>query len=440
MPLQGACEDPLQPRALPRSLEPMNPFLILFAIFYFAQHLIDSWLTWLNISHVRKHQNEVPLYFQDKITLDEYQKGIAYTREKARFGMIASWVQVPIFWGLLLSGFYGKLDTTLRALGLGTVDTGLLYLASVSVVFFLISLPFSLYSTFVIEQKYGFNRMTIKLWIVDLIKGILLSIVIGGPILAAVLWFMDRHLQGLWWLYVWILLSLVQIFIAAIFPVFLLPLFNKLTPLEDGALRQQILALAQKINFRLCGIYTMDGSKRSSHSNAFFAGLGKLRRIVLFDTLVKSLTESELLAVLAHEMGHNVKKHVRTGLVISSVVSLAGLYVLSLLVNRSWFYEAFQFAQPSAYAALLVFMKTSGAFTFFLSPLSSILSRKHEYEADRFAAEVMEKCEPMIQGLVKLTRDNLSNLTPHPWYSFVYYSHPTVMERIGALERLSEAP
>jgi STE24 endopeptidase len=304
----------------------------------------------------------------------------------------------------------------------------------VSVVFFLVSLPFSLYSTFVIEQKHGFNRMTLRLWLVDLVKSIFLSLLIGGPILAAVLWFMNRHLQGLWWLYVWILLSFVQIFIAAIFPVFLLPLFNKLTPLEEGGLKQQILALAQKINFRLSGIYTMDGSKRSSHSNAFFAGLGKLRRIVLFDTLVKSLTEPELLAVLAHEMGHNVKKHVRTGLLISSVVSLAGLYVLSLLVNKPWFYEAFQFAQPSAYAALLIFMKTFGAFTFFLSPLGSILSRKHEYEADRFAAEVMEKPEPMIQGLVKLTRDNLSNLTPHPWYSFFYYSHPTVMERIRALE------
>jgi STE24 endopeptidase len=418
----------------------MNPFLLLFATFYFTQHLLDSWLTWLNIGYVRKHQNQVPPYFQDKISLDEYQKGIAYTREKARFGMIESWVEVPIFWGLLLSGFYGKLDTTVRALGFGTVGTGLLYLAAVSVVFFLVSLPFSLYSTFVIEQKYGFNRMTLKLWLVDLLKSILLSILIGGPILAAVLWFMDHHLQGLWWLYVWILLSLVQIFIAAIFPVFLLPLFNKLTPLEDGQLKEHILALAQKIKFRLSGIYTMDGSKRSSHSNAFFAGLGKLRRIVLFDTLVKSLTEPELLAVLAHEMGHNVKKHVRVSLMISSIVSLVGLYVLSLLVNKPWFYEAFQFAQPSAHAALLIFMKTSGAFTFFLSPLSSILSRKHEYEADRFAAEVMERREPMIQGLVKLTRDNLSNLTPHPWYSFFYYSHPTVMERIRALEGLAEAP
>ena len=414
----------------------MNPFLLLFAAFYFAQHLVDSWLTWLNIAHVRSHEHQVPLYFQDKISLDEYQKSIAYTREKARFGMIASWVEAPIFWGLLLSGFFGKVDTAVRSLGFGTVGTGLVYLVLISVVFFLVSLPFNLYSTFVIEQKYGFNRMTPKLWLVDLSKSILLSILIGGPILAAVLWFMERHLQGLWWLYVWILLSLVQIFIAAIFPVFLLPLFNKLTPLEEGGLKQHILALAQKINFRLSGIYTMDGSKRSSHSNAFFAGLGKLRRIVLFDTLVKSLTESELLAVLAHEMGHNVKKHVRTGLLISSVASLTGLYVLSLLVNKPWFYEAFRFAQPSSYAALLIFMKTSGAFTFFLSPLSSILSRKHEYEADRFAAEVMEKREPMIQGLVKLTRDNLSNLTPHPWYSFVYYSHPTVVERIRALEKV----
>ena len=418
----------------------MNLFLLLFGVFYFTQHLLDSWLTWLNVAHMQKHQHTVPAYFQDKIRLDEYQKSIDYTREKARIGMVASWVEVPIFWGLLLSGFYGKLDTVVRGVWSGPIVTGLPYLAVISVVFFLISLPFGLYSTFVIEQKYSFNRMTLKLWLVDFLKSILLSILIGGPILAAVLWFMDRHLQGLWWLYVWILLSLVQIVITAIFPVFLLPLFNKLSPLEDGCLKQQILALAQRINFRLSGIYTMDGSKRSAHSNAFFAGLGKLRRIVLFDTLVKSLSESELLAVLAHEMGHNVKKHVRTGLLISSVVSLAALYVLSLLVNKPWFYQAFGFAQPSSHAALLIFIKTSGSFTFFLSPLSSILSRKHEYEADRFAAEVMERREPMIQGLVKLTRDNLSNLTPHPWYSFFYYSHPTAMERIRALETIGESP
>ncbi|MCI0626641.1 MAG: M48 family metallopeptidase [Acidobacteria bacterium] len=414
----------------------MNLFLILFSIFYFAQHLLDSWLTWLNIGYVRKHRQTVPVYFQEKITLEEYQKSIAYTCEKARFGMIASWVEVPIFWGLLLSGFYQRLDVFLRSLGFGPIVTGLLFLATVSALFFLLSLPFGLYSTFVIEQKYGFNRMTLKLWLVDLFKGILLSILMGGPTLAAILWFMDHHLQGFWWLYVWILLSLVQIFVAAIFPVFLLPLFNKLTPLEDGSLKERIYELARKINFRLSGIYAMDGSKRSTHSNAFFAGLGKFRRIVLFDTLVKSLSEPELLAVLAHEMGHNVKKHVRTGLLVASAASLAGLCVLSLLVNKPWFYDAFQFAEPSPHAALLIFMKTADAFTFFLAPLSSILSRKHEYEADRFAAEVMERREPMIQGLVKLTRDNLSNLTPHPLYSFFYYSHPTVMERIRALERI----
>src|SRR5215510_7991535 len=340
----------------------MNSFLLLFAAFYFAQHFLDAYLTWLNVVHVRNHEDRVPVYFQDKISLEDYRKSIAYTREKAWFGMITSWIEVPLFWGLLLSGFYGKFDSILRSLGYGSIVTGLLYLAVVSVIFFLVSLPFTLYSTFVIEQKYGFNRMTLKLWLVDLAKGILLSVAIGGPILAAVLWFMDRHLHGLWWLYVWVLLSLVQIFIAAIFPVFLLPLFNKLTPLDDGPLKEQILGLARKINFRLSGIYTMDGSNRSTHSNAFFAGLGKLRRIVLFDTLVKSLGEPELLAVLAHEMGHNVKKHVRIGLLLSSATSLAGLYVLSVLVREPWFYDAFQFIQPSPHAALLIFTKTSGAF------------------------------------------------------------------------------
>jgi len=413
----------------------MNSFLVLFATFYSAQHLLDSWLTGLNIAHVRRHQDTIPPYFRDKIDGAAYGKSIAYTIEKARFGLVVSWLQIPIFWYLILSGFYGKVDLTIRSLEYGPVITGLAYLASVAAVFLAISVPFGLYSTFVIEQKYGFNRMTFQLWLVDLLKSVLLSIVIGGPVLAAMLWFMDSHLRGVWWLYTWTLLSLVQIFIAAVFPVFLLPLFNKLTPLEDGHLKQEILGLARKINFRLSGIYTMDGSKRSTHSNAFFAGLGKLRRIVLFDTLVKSLTELELLAVLAHEMGHNVKKHVRTGLIVSSATSLAGLYVLSLLVHQPWFYGAFQFTHPSAHAAVLIFMKTAGSFTHFFSPLMSILSRKHEYEADRFAVEVMAQPQPMIEGLAKLTRDNLANLTPHPWYSFFYYSHPTVMERIRALEK-----
>ena len=414
----------------------MNWFLILFAIFFVAEHILEYCLTFLNLNFIRQHEKEVPSYFRDKITLEEYQKSIGYTRDKAKLGIISSLVDIPIFWGMILSGFFGKVDLWARSFGHSSIVTGLIYFAVMSALFYLISLPFSLYSTFVIEQRYGFNTMTLKLWLTDLAKRLLLSLAIGVPVLSAVLWFMDRYSNSLWWLYVWILLATVQLFVTSLFPVFIVPLFNKLTPLEDGALKERIRAVAQKVNFKMSGVFTMDGSKRSTHSNAFFAGMGKFRRIVLFDTLVKSLSEPELVAVLAHEMGHNIKKHVWKGFLLGLGGSLLGLYVLSLMIHAPWFYEAFGFETPSSYAALFIFIKASGSFLFFLEPLFSMLSRKHEYEADRFAAEAIGRAQPMIQGLVKLTKDNLSNLTPHPLYSFFYYSYPTVMERIMALEKI----
>jgi len=304
-----------------------------------------------------------------------------------------------------------------------------------SALFYALSLPFNLYSTFIIEQRYGFNQITWKLWLIDLAKGLLLSVVIGVPVLSGVLWFMNRYGQSLWWLYVWMLLALVQLLMTTVFPVLIVPLFNKLTPLPEGSLKRRIEAVVEKVRFRISGVFTMDGSKRSTHSNAYFAGMGRFRRIILFDTLVKTLGESELVAVLAHEIGHNQKRHVRTGVLLGLGSSFLALFVLSRIIHAPWFYESFGFKMPSSYAALFIFMKASGSFTFFLEPLFSMLSRKHEYEADRFAAEVMGTSQPMIQGLVKLTKDNLSNLTPHPLYSFFYYSHPTVMERITALER-----
>jgi STE24 endopeptidase len=418
----------------------MNSFLIIFSVFYLAEHLLSSWLTRLNLKYAQKRQDEVPARFRETLSLAEYRKIFAYTRDKARLGLLASWVEAPVFWGLLLSGFFGWLDEWLRSLGYGSIVTGLMLFSIVTVLFYVAGLPFNLYSIFTIEQRYGFNRMTWRLWFIDLFKGLLLSALVGIPVLAGILWFMDRYLPGLWWLYVWVFLAVVQLLITSVFPVFIVPLFNKLTPLEEGSLKERILKLARKVKFSHSGIYSMDGSKRSSHSNAFFAGMGRFRRIVLFDTLIKALTEPELLAVVAHEMGHNVKKHIRIGLMIGLGSSLAGLYVLSLLARHPWFYQAFGFALPSSYAALFIFMKIAGPFTFFLTPLFSMLSRKHEYAADRFAAEVLEDAEPMIQGLVKLSKENLSNLTPHPLYSFFYYSHPTVMERIGALEKTVKLP
>jgi STE24 endopeptidase len=414
----------------------MNGFQILFAILFIAEHLLDYGLTWLNVSYVRSKANEIPSYFRDRISLEDYQKSVRYTLDKAWLGVVSSLVGIPILWSMILSGFFGTVDQWVRSWGFSSIPTGAIFLAIVSALFYAVALPFNLYSVFVVEQKYGFNKMTFKLWLLDFVKGLLLSIVIGVPVLSGVLWFMDRYGQSYWWFYVWILLALVQFVITTVFPVLIVPLFNKLTPLEAGSLRTRIEAIAEKVRFKMSGVFTMDGSRRSTHSNAYFAGMGRFRRIVLFDTLVRTLSESELVAVLAHEMGHNQKKHVRNGLLLGLGASFLALFVLSRVIHAPWFYEAFGFRAPSSYAALFIFMKASGPFTFFLEPLFSMLSRKHEYEADRFAAEVMGTQQPMIQGLVKLTQDNLSNLTPHPLYSFFYYSHPTVMERIAALENV----
>jgi STE24 endopeptidase len=416
-------------------LKVVNWFLVVFAVFYLAEHAAGLWLTFLNLWHIQLHVREVPSYFREKISLEEYQQSVRYTHDKAHLGILGSLVGIPLFWGLLLTGFFGRADDWARSLGLCSILTGLIFLALMGGLFYLFSLPFNLYLTFVIEKKYGFNRTTFKIWITDLLKGLVLLILVMGPLLAAILWLMEHFLKGFWWLYVWALVALFQFFVAALFPVLILPIFNKLTPLPEGSLRRGIDELARKVSFRISGIFTMDGSKRSTHSNAFFAGIGKFRRVVLFDTLVSVLNECEVLAVLAHEMGHNVKKHVRTGLIVSLGSSLLGLGVLSQMVQSRWYYEAFGFGSYSPYAALFIFSKVSGAFTFFLLPLFSMLSRKHEYDADRFAAIAIGDTQPMIQSLVKLSIDNLSNLTPHPLYSFFYYSHPTTMERIKALKK-----
>ncbi len=413
-----------------------NGFLFIFALFYFAEHAVGLWLTSLNLRYLQLHAQSVPSYFQDKISLPDYQKSIRYIRDKTHLGIVSSLAEIPIFWGMLLSGFFGLVDLWARSLGLSPVLSGLVFLSVMGVLSYLLALPFRLFSTFVIEKRYGFNRTTLRTWLLDTLKGLLLTMGIGGPLLIAVLWLMNRYMSGFWWIYAWGVLALFQFSVMALFPVLIVPLFNKLTPLPEGNLRERIEALACKIGFQMSGIFTMDGSKRSLHSNAFFAGIGRFRRIVLFDTLVGGLNEPQLLAVLAHEMGHNVKKHVRASLVVGLGSSLAGLYVLSQLLKSPWFYSAFGFPVPSSHAALFIFAKASGAFTFFLEPVFSMLSRKHEYEADRFAADTLGDEQPMIESLVKLSKDNLSNLTPHPLYSFFYYSHPTPMERIQALERL----
>jgi STE24 endopeptidase len=296
-------------------------------------------------------------------------------------------------------------------------------------------LPTSLYSTFALESRFGFNKMTLALYFADKLKASALGLLIGVPFLLILFWLMDAT-GDYWWLWAFAFITAFQLLMIVIFPTFIAPWFNKFEALPEGEFRRRILALAQQVGFQTSGIYSMDGSKRSAHSNAYFTGIGKSKRIVLFDTLIDQMTIEQGLAVLAHEMGHYKMKHIQRMLIVQSIVLLVGLYALSRLIDFEPIYRAFGL-MPSHHAALVLFSLLSSSFTFFLSPLMNVLSRKHEYEADHFATRTLRHGKPMEEALINLTVKNLSNLTPHPWYSAYHYSHPSPVERIKAIRQLA---
>jgi STE24 endopeptidase len=410
-------------------------FLILFAL----ELIIEFSLNELNLRYVRARwaEKRIPDFFQGKISSDAYDKSVHYTLAKGR---LARW-SLTYHWCLtlavLFSGFLGWLDGVAmeiaRRFSLGVYGHGVLFCLGVGLVFAIAGLPIQLYSTFGLEAKFGFNKTTIGLYIIDKIKMLVLGLVIGVPFLLVILWLMDA-MGRYWWIWAFVFISGFQLLMIVIFPTFIAPWFNKYEPLKEGELRDRILALANQVGFKTSGIYSMDGSKRSAHSNAYFTGIGKAKRIVLFDTLIEQMTTDQGLAVLAHEMGHYKMKHIRRMLVVEMVFLFIGLYILSLLLNYPPLFAAFGLT-PSNHAALVLFSLLSGPATFFLGPVMNLLSRKHEYEADCFAAITLRDRKPMEEALVNLTIKNLSNLTPHPWYSAYHYSHPTPVERIDAIRQ-----
>ena len=415
----------------------LTVFLALFAI----QFAVEFGLNELNLRHVAASvaRNAIPELFRGKIDSQNYQRSIEYTLTK---GLFQRWSEVygsailliVLFSGLL--GHVGRWSAELASsLSLPSYGQGIIFCVAVGLLFTLTALPTELYSTFVIEAKFGFNKITLGLYLSDKLKGLILSTLLGIPFLFVVLWLMDI-MGWSWWLWAFAFVSAFQLLMIVIFPTFIAPWFNKFEPLREGELRERILALAEQIGFKTSGIYSMDGSKRSAHSNAYFTGIGKAKRIVLFDTLIDQMTTAQGLAVLAHEMGHYKMKHIRRMLLVQTVFLFGGLYILSLLVAFPPFFSAFGLA-PSNHGALVLFTLVSGPFTFWLAPLMNRLSRKHEYEADRFAAITLHDGKPMEEALVNLTVKNLSNLTPHPWYSAYHYSHPTAVERIIAIRRLT---
>jgi STE24 endopeptidase len=411
----------------------------LFLVFFALEFTIEFILNELNLRYVRARwaEKKIPDFFQGKISSSEYEKSIQYTLAKGRFERWAEIYGRCITLVVLFSGLLGWLDRFAGGFGqrlsLGLYGHGILFCLGVGLVFSIAGLPTGLYSTFVLETKFGFNKTTIGLYITDKIKALILGLVIGVPFLLVILWLMDA-MGRFWWIWAFVFISGFQLLMIVIFPTLIAPWFNKYEPLKDGEFRDRILALAEQIGFKTSGIYSMDGSKRSAHSNAYFTGIGKAKRIVLFDTLIEQMTVDQGLAVLAHEMGHYKMKHIRRMLIVQTVFLFIGLYILSLLVDYPPLFSAFGLS-PSNHTALVLFSLLSGPATFYLGPLMNFLSRKHEYEADCFAALTLRDGKPMEEALVNLTIKNLSNLTPHPWYSAYHYSHPTPTERIDAIRQ-----
>lgn len=410
----------------------MNTFTLVFLAFLAATLIVQLWLGRRQIRHVRAHREEVPEPFRQGITLDEHRKAADYTVAKTRLGLVDTVYGTIVLPGWTLLGGLSLLDSAWTATGWGEVWRGTAFLISIMIIGALLELPFSLYNTFVVEQRFGFNRTTPKLFVTDMAKGAALLLLIGGPLLVAVLWLMQRMGEQ-WWLYVWLLWAGFNLLALWAYPTLIAPLFNKFEPLPEGSVRNRVQDLLNRTGFKSRGIFVMDGSRRSAHGNAYFTGVGKARRIVFFDTLLKGLSDTEIEAVLAHELGHFRLKHVSKRIVLALAMSLAALWLLGWLIDRPWFYSGLGATQPSTYMALALFMLVSPVFMFFLSPLISWGSRRHEFEADAFAAK-QANADNLITALVKMYQENARTLTPDPVHSVFYDSHPPAPVRIAHLQ------
>jgi len=413
---------------------------IIALVLILARAIAELWLSRLNQRHVRAHANQVPLAFREMIDNTTYRRSVDYTLAKSRFGEAVTLFDVVLLIALLFSGVlpwtFEKFTATFGASVLAMAS----FLFAAGVVASVVSLPFAWYAQFKLEDRFGFNTTTLKTWIVDRFKGLLVALSLGFPLLVLVLKLIEWT-GSYWWIWAAAVVIVFQLLLMLIAPAVIMPLFNKFTPLPEGSLRERLFALARRTDFPTRSIEVMDGSKRSRHSNAFFTGFGRLRKIVLFDTLTTQLAEPELESVLAHEIGHYKKRHVVKLLGVSIFGVFIGFAAVAWLARQEWLYREFGFAYHAGFAAanlvpaMLLFALLAGTISFWFSPLVHLWSRRFEYEADAFARATMDDAQPLIQALRKLTEKNLSNLTPHPLFSGFYYSHPTLLERERALQR-----
>jgi len=414
----------------------MNLYLVIILVILVGQYLLSLVVDRMNIKNLNP---ELPDEFKGLYDEDKYAKSQQYTRENSTFGLIQSTFGIAVIIPFILLGGFDTIDKIARSAGYGPIVTGLLFVGILALLSGIIGLPFAVYDNFVIEEKYGFNKSTVKTFILDIVKSVLLSIIIGAPLFALIVWFF-RETGTLAPLYTWVIVTLFQLFMMLIAPTVIMPLFNKFSPLEEGELKNTLEKYAKENNFHLKGIYSMDESKRTTKPNAFFTGLGKSRRIVLYDTLIEKYSSDELLTTLAHEMGHHKLKHTPK-MVIAAILQTGLLFfTLSLFINNSELFAAFKMENISVYASLLFFGFLYSPISTIISIVMNIFSRKWEYEADRFAVDTTGKGEEMVSALKKMSIDTLSNLTPHPVKVFFYYSHPPVLARIQAIKAFISPP
>jgi STE24 endopeptidase len=416
-------------------------FSLLFVGALLLTTLAKLWLARRHLAHIEAHRSEVPQAFREKIDLSAHQKAADYTSAKTRFAMLGALFDAALLLAFTVcGGIQWIADFWLHAFA-NPIAQGMTIIVSVLILSSLLEMPFDLYRTFVIEARFGFNKMTPMLYLIDALKGVLLGAVIGLPLLFGVLWLMGR-MGGNWWLYVWGVWVTFNLLLLFLYPSFIAPLFNKFQPLQDESLKARIEALLKKCGFTASGLFVMDGSKRSSHGNAYFTGFGKTKRIVFFDTLLERLTPSEVEAVLAHELGHFKRRHVVKRIVLTFVMSLGFLWLLAQLMQADWFYAGLGVTPStgsgqvgSTALALLLFFMVLPVFSFLLHPLMAAYSRKHEFEADAYAAAQTD-AHDLSSALVKMYQDNAATLTPDPLYSTFYDSHPPALVRINKLQTL----
>lgn len=410
----------------------MNSWLFFLITIILVSYTLELAVSLLNL---RNLSPELPHELNDFQDQQKYKHSQEYTRQNTRFAILQNTIVTSTTLVFLLAGGFNYIDLYARSFGYGEIITGLIFTAILLLLMLLLNLPFSIYSTYNIEEQFGFNRTRPVTFALDTLKAIVLTALIGGPLLALILWFFLSQ-GNLAWVYCWLGVFLVTMVLQFLAPVLILPLFNTFTPLEDGELQDAIVSYTNKEQFKIRGVFIMDGSKRSAKLNAFFTGFGRFKKIVFFDTLTKALTTQQIVGVLAHEMGHYKHKHLIKMLIASFIQTGVMFFLLSLIINNSKLFDAFGMENISTYASLVFFGFLYSPVSLLISILVNYFSRKHEYEADNYAAVSTGNAQSLIDGLKILSSANLSNLTPHPFYVFLHYSHPPVLERIHALQTI----